>query len=250
MKICEEVGRWITENVVTPVEEFFQRAREVCSESRRWVEREIREPLETWVSQEEKRCREQECNWWCACCNKWLCIFVTVLVRVITWIIRIVGEWLVETICNLIVEIVRVIVMTIIQVTRWVVETIVCFVERFCDNLYLLAGVVLAWGLLGVVALGQLAALPAALPAFISAVAIAAAALLLARVLCESSMCRVVGVFVWAFKWGIVLGAAIAIGALSIPSAFIVVLFGGLNSALIWWLTDRGCRVPGLRGVP
>ena len=132
----------------------------------------------------------------------------------ITWTIRIVGEWLFETICNLIIEIIRLIVRTIIQVVRWVVETIVCFVEKFCNNLYLLAGVALAWGLSGVAALGHLAALPVAIPAFIAAVAVAAAALLLARVLCASSMCRVVGVFVWAFKRAIVPGAAMAIGIL------------------------------------
>jgi len=39
MKICQEIGRWITENVEQPLEQFFTRAYEVCSEVRRWVER-------------------------------------------------------------------------------------------------------------------------------------------------------------------------------------------------------------------
>jgi len=38
-------------------------------------------------------CREQECNWWCLCCNKWLCWRVWIVVRIVVWVIVTVGKW-------------------------------------------------------------------------------------------------------------------------------------------------------------
>lgn len=43
-----------------------------------------------WLSSLEEVCWEQDCNWWCLCCNKWLCIFVTVL-KWVTWVITIIS---------------------------------------------------------------------------------------------------------------------------------------------------------------
>ena len=39
-----------------------------------------------WLSSLEEVCWEQDCNWWCLCCNKWLCIFVSVL-KWVTWVV-------------------------------------------------------------------------------------------------------------------------------------------------------------------
>lgn len=142
MSACQEVGRWVTENIVVPVDRFFERAREVCSEIRRWVEREVRKPIETWRTQEERRCRRRECNWWCLCCNKWFCWLVTVLVKIIEWIIEVVGEWLVETVCEIVVEVVRIVVNTIIRVVKWVVDFVVCL---FTDPLSALESITDLW---------------------------------------------------------------------------------------------------------
>ena len=70
---CREVSTWITENVLVPVERFITEAREACENVRKWVEEQVQQPVESWVSRTEQRCREQDCNWWCACCNKWFC---------------------------------------------------------------------------------------------------------------------------------------------------------------------------------
>lgn len=250
MSRCEEVGHWITEEVLTPTEQFFETARQVCSESRRWVEQEIRRPIETWRTEQEKRCREQECNWFCLCCNKWFCWIVTVLVRVIEWVIEIVGEWVVEIVCKLIVEIVRIVVMVLIHVLKWIVETVVCIIDKFCDTLFLLAALSLLTALLSLVAVGIPALGAMAIPGLIAGAATAALALLLAKVLCEFSLCRLLGVLVWALKWAIVLGAPLAIGMLNAGSAFVVVLLGGTVSALIRILIQRGCPVPGLLDRP
>lgn len=250
MTMCEEVGRWVTDEVLTPVEKFFEDARLACTESRKWVEREIRTPIVTWRTQQEQRCREQECNWFCLCCNKWFCWIVTMLVRFVEWLIEVIGEWLVETVCKLIVEIIRLVVVVLISIVKWIVEFVVCFIERFCLTLLLIAGLAFLAALLGLIAAGALMPLPLALPAMIGGGAVAVAALLVARLLCELSMCRLVGVLVWALKWAIVLGALLSIVLRSVGSGFVVVLCGGIVSALIWSLTDKGCRVPHLLGPP
>ncbi len=249
MSLCQEVGRWVEEDVIKPVERFFEELREQCREVSRWVEREIRTPIETWREQEEKRCREQECNWLCLCCNKWFCWIVTVLVKVIEWVIKVVGEWLIETICTLIVEIIRVIVLVVVTVLKWVVEFVVCIVEQFCKYLYLAVGVALIALLVGLVmTTGALTI--AVLPALLVSAIAAGSALLLALVLCERSLCRLIGVVVWALKWSIVFGAGIAVATLNLSSAFVVVLLGGMAATLIWMLIARRCRVPEMFDAP
>jgi hypothetical protein len=76
MRICREISRWITENVSRPVE--------------------------TWVNQEERRCREQACNWWCLCCNKWFCWIVIIVVKVVTWIVEAVTRLITEVVCTIV----------------------------------------------------------------------------------------------------------------------------------------------------
>ena len=228
MSLCTEVGRWIDDYIEKPLEQFFQTTKQQCTETRRQIE--------TWRQQQEQRCREQECNWWCLCCNKWFCWLVTVLVRVV--------EWIVETVCHLVVEIIRVIVMVLVKVTRWIVEAIVCLVERFCAYLYFLAGL----ALIGVLIAGVLGAAAVVLPGGIAVLAGSIigviGALFLALVLCEPSVCRMLGLVFWALKWAIVLGILFVVVVLNAAPAFVVVLYGGTASALQWLLVRRGCRIP------
>lgn len=142
MAACQVVGRWVTENVVVPVERFFEQAREACSEARRWVEHEVRRPIERWRTREERRCKRRKCKWWCACCNKWFCWIVTVVVKIVEWVIEVVGEWVVETICRIVIEVVRIIVTIIIRVVKWVVDSVVCL---FTDPLSALKSITDLW---------------------------------------------------------------------------------------------------------
>jgi len=234
MSLCTEVGRWITENVEKPVEQFLETIKQQCTETRRQIE--------TWRQQQEQRCREQECNWWCLCCNKWFCWLVTVLVRVI--------EWVIETVCHLIVEIIRVIVMVLIAVTRWVVEAIVCLVERFCAYLYFLAGVALIAVLVGGVLSAGAVLIPGGFAVLLAAVIAAIGAAFLALVLCEPSVCRLLGLIFWALKWAIVIGMVISVSLLSAASGFVVVVYGGVSATFLWMLQQRGCRIPRMLGWP
>ena len=57
-KECHDVGQWVSENVTQQVEQ----------------------------------CVEQDCDWWCLCCNKWLCFLAWVVVVVVTWVVTTVCE--------------------------------------------------------------------------------------------------------------------------------------------------------------
>jgi hypothetical protein len=109
------------------------------------VEREVRRPIERWRTRQERRCKRKKCKWWCLCCNKWFCWLVSVLVKIVEWIIEVVGEWLVETICEIIVEVVRIVVNTIVRVLKWVVEFVVCL---FTDPLAALESLTDLWWVL------------------------------------------------------------------------------------------------------
>jgi hypothetical protein len=52
----------------------------------------IGEWVEDNVSQQVEQCVEQDCNWWCLCCNKWLCSLVWIVVTVVNWVVKTVCE--------------------------------------------------------------------------------------------------------------------------------------------------------------
>jgi hypothetical protein len=74
----------------------------VCSEVQEWVEEQVEQPVESWVDQLQEVCEEQDCNWWCACCNKWLCWLAWVTVKVITWVVVTVGKWVFRIVCEVV----------------------------------------------------------------------------------------------------------------------------------------------------
>jgi hypothetical protein len=75
---------------------------QVCSEVQEWVEEQIEQPIETWENQLQQVCEEQDCNWWCLCCNKWFCWLVWVLVKVVTWVVVTVGKWVTRVVCEVV----------------------------------------------------------------------------------------------------------------------------------------------------
>ena len=52
----------------------------------------IGEWIEDNVSQQVQQCVERKCKWWCACCNKWFCFLVWVVVTVVKWVVQTVCE--------------------------------------------------------------------------------------------------------------------------------------------------------------
>jgi len=165
-------------------------------------------------------------------------------------VIQVVGEWLVEVVCNIIVTVIRVIVMVIVQIVKWVVLAVICFIESFCAISILAGALALLGALLAIAALAAPALAAAAAPAIPGLVIIAAPALLLARLLCEVGWCRVIGAVGWALKWAIVLGAAMTIVQRAPLSGLIVVVYGGLIAALYIALRGGKCQVPSMLGPP
>ncbi len=89
-------------------------AHEVCNEIQEWIEEQIEQPVERWIDQLQKKCEEQDCNWWCLCCNKWLCWLAWVIVKVVEWVLVTVGKWVVHTVCEIVADIVDLVVDVVV----------------------------------------------------------------------------------------------------------------------------------------
>jgi len=126
MGACTEVKKWVTEEVRKPFEKWISKAEEKCTEARRWVEREVRRPIETQRTQVQRQCERRKCKWWCLCCNKWFCWLYTVILRIVEWIVEIVGEWLVELVCKVVLKLIKIVVEVVITVLRLIVVGLTC----------------------------------------------------------------------------------------------------------------------------
>ncbi|MGE5763864.1 MAG: hypothetical protein ACM3ZF_08325 [Mycobacterium leprae] len=139
---CREVSTWITENVLVPVERVITQVREACEQVRRWVEEKVWQPVESWVTRTEQRCREQDCSWWCLCCNKWFCWLVTLVVRIVTWVVVTVVKWVVYLVCKVVTVVVGIVIDLVLKVVARLVVIVVCV---FTDPLKALSAL---WDLL------------------------------------------------------------------------------------------------------
>lgn len=250
MSTCLELGRWIKDTIEEPVERFFEHCLRACTDARRWVEQEIRRPIETWRQREEEHCRKEECYWMCLCCNKWICTIVTVLTRVIEWVVEIVGEWLVETICKIIVTIIRFVVMVLIEIVKWVVITIVCIVEALCRALIVLAVLAIMLVLLALAALPIPLLAPTLLPLAAPAIVTALMALGMIWLVCEVGRCRFYGIVCWTFMWATLLSGAMALFFLSIGTGLFMAIYGGVVAAICIAIERAGCTLPRLFSWP
>lgn len=91
----------------------------ICKEVQDWVEENIEQPVDTWENQLQQTCEEQDCNWWCLCCNKWLCWLVWVVVKVVVWVVVTVGKWVTRIVCevvNFVLDVVGFIVNLILSI--------------------------------------------------------------------------------------------------------------------------------------
>lgn len=73
-----------------------------CTEIEEWIEEEVQCPLEVWEERAKERCRRRRCNWWCLCCNKWLCWIEIILVKVIKLVTEIVKTLVTRVVCIII----------------------------------------------------------------------------------------------------------------------------------------------------
>jgi len=85
-------------------------AHKVCHDIGGWVSSNIQQSLE--------QCINQDCNWWCLCCNKWFCFIVWVIVTVVTWVVQTVCE-IVADVIDVIVNVVKGIVDILAGIFTW-----------------------------------------------------------------------------------------------------------------------------------
>ncbi len=122
MGACQEVRTWITSKVLVPVTQFITEAREKCEEVRRWVEEKISRPVDEWVSRQERSCRELP--WWNPL--RWFCEIVTILVKIVVWVVVTVGKWVVTLVCQIVTIVVGIIVTMVLRLIAWLVSFFVC----------------------------------------------------------------------------------------------------------------------------
>lgn len=53
-----------------------------------------------WISRSWKTCTKAPCDWWCLCCNKWLCWIALILIAIISVVIALIVEILIAVFCT------------------------------------------------------------------------------------------------------------------------------------------------------
>src|SRR5512141_274130 len=109
-------------------------AHTVCHDVGDWVSQNIQQQVE--------QCKEQDCNWWCLCCNKWLCWIVTIIVEVVVWVLVTVGKWVVTLVCQIVTVVVGIVVELVLKVIYRLVTFVVCL---FTDPLQAFKGLWDLW---------------------------------------------------------------------------------------------------------
>jgi len=77
----------------------------VCSQITEWIEEEVSKPVEEWEEQQEKKCKDYP--WYDP--RGWVCWFVTILVKVVRWVVVTVGKWVTRTVCKIISTVVNIV---------------------------------------------------------------------------------------------------------------------------------------------
>ena len=75
----------------------------VCKNYKKWVQEKIEKPIDDWVEEKEKKCKKRK--WYDP--RRWLCWFVTTLVKVVRWVVVWVGKWVTYAVCQLVTSVVN-----------------------------------------------------------------------------------------------------------------------------------------------
>lgn len=77
---------------------------QICKEIDEWIEEQISKPVDEWVEKTEQVCKDWP---WPL---DWICKAVTTLVKIVTYVIEMVGRWVTRTVCTVVVAVVDLIV--------------------------------------------------------------------------------------------------------------------------------------------
>jgi hypothetical protein len=126
MNACQTVSKWISENILVPVERVITEARESCENIGAWVEEEVWQPVSLWLCKFQTQCGKQDCVWWCLCCNKWFCWLVAIVVEIVVWVVVTVVKWVVTVVCQIITVVVGIVVDLVLKIITRLVACVVC----------------------------------------------------------------------------------------------------------------------------
>jgi hypothetical protein len=117
-------------------------AHQVCHDIGAWTDTTATEPLE--------KCVEQDCNWWCLCCNKWFCFIVWVVVQVV--------KWVVTTVCEIVADVVDLVVAVVLGIVEIIIGVFTWDWARVWDGLVGIAAAAakLVWDIVRTFTLGSL----------------------------------------------------------------------------------------------
>jgi hypothetical protein len=136
MNACRTVRKWITKNVLVPVQRAITDSREECHEVGRWVEEHVTKPVERFISKVEQFCHDLP---WPL---DWFCEAVTVVVKVIEWVVETVVKWVVTVVCQVVTFVVGLVIELVLRVIGWVVQFVVCI---FTDPIEALKSIYDLW---------------------------------------------------------------------------------------------------------
>ncbi|MCE5252484.1 hypothetical protein LLG96_19965 [bacterium] len=97
----------------------------ICDDYKEWFEEKIETPIEEQEKRTRKECKKKKCKKWCLCCNKWFCWLAIFFIWIVKWIIKIVGKWLVYTVCRII-GVFLTLGLTILNIIGWPVKWLGC----------------------------------------------------------------------------------------------------------------------------
>ena len=139
MGACQTVRRWITGNVLVPVERVITQSRQVCEKIGQWVEQHVTKPVEKFISQVQQFC--DDLPW----PLDWVCDTVTVIVKVVEWVVETVFKWAVTLVCQLVTIIVGIVLEFVLRVIAWLIQFVVCI---FTDPLDALKSIYDLWNII------------------------------------------------------------------------------------------------------
>jgi hypothetical protein len=120
-------------------------AHEVCNDINEWITENVWQPVESWVGRYVEKCQEQDCDWWCACCNKWFCWLAWVVEKVIEWVLVPITKLVVHTVCEIVADVIDLIVNVFVGLWDIVVGIFTWDWARVWDGLVQLVGGVITF---------------------------------------------------------------------------------------------------------
>lgn len=118
---------------------------EVCKDVGEWINEEVWQPVDRWFSEQEQRCEEQDCDWWCACCNKWFCWLVWVVRHVVDWILVPIVNFVVHTVCEIVADIIDLIKNVVVGLWNIIAGIFTWDWARVWDGLVTLGGTIVGF---------------------------------------------------------------------------------------------------------